>query len=210
MSGASTHPSVEDEMRERFQRDTADHELTVLHDDGLYRHLRVKAPGDFAYWFDVVTWPGNLCVTGDCGTYVFARIQDMFEFFRRPSRHGEASINAWYWGEKLKAPQGRDRVRVFSEEAYHRRVGEWIAYQVEQLEAEDVADFTGAVSEQLLDPVDNEHDAQRRLAEFTWKHVTLQDAWEWDLRDWDWAYIWSCWAIVDAIARYDEHAEAPA
>lgn len=30
----------------RFARDTAQHEMTVLHDDGLYRHLRFQR----TYW----------------------------------------------------------------------------------------------------------------------------------------------------------------
>ena len=60
------------EAAERFPRDTADHQLTVLHDDGLYRHLRFQAPGTSLYWFDLVTWPGHLSFTGEVDGYTFA------------------------------------------------------------------------------------------------------------------------------------------
>ena len=44
--------------RERFQADVARHGMTVLRDDGLYRHLRFRRPDCSAYWFDLLTAPG--------------------------------------------------------------------------------------------------------------------------------------------------------
>jgi hypothetical protein len=48
----------------RFLLDTAFHRLEIVRDDGLYRHLRMKQPGKSCYYFDIVTWPGYLTVTG--------------------------------------------------------------------------------------------------------------------------------------------------
>lgn len=70
---------------ERFLKDVAKHEMTVIRDDGINRHLRFKNPNDSSYWFDLITWPGTLCIDGDCGTYVFKRTPDMFQFFRTDS-----------------------------------------------------------------------------------------------------------------------------
>lgn len=54
----------------------------MLHEDGIYRHIRFRQPGTMCMHFDLITWPGYLCYTGDMGTYVFTRLADMFEFFR--------------------------------------------------------------------------------------------------------------------------------
>ena len=53
--------------RERFAKDTATHAMTILRDDGLYRHLRFKRPNTSSYYFDIITWPGYLAITGDMG-----------------------------------------------------------------------------------------------------------------------------------------------
>lgn len=49
----------ETEARERFDVDVAEHKMTVLRDEGLYRHLRFQKPGTSCYYFDLVTWPGH-------------------------------------------------------------------------------------------------------------------------------------------------------
>jgi hypothetical protein len=97
-------------VAERFPRDVAGHQMIPSRDDGLYRHLRFRRVAPWvkdgvtqppsrssSYWFDLVTWPGHLTITGDCGTYTFARTDDMFEFFRGQQ------INPGYWAEKVKA-----------------------------------------------------------------------------------------------------------
>src|SRR5699024_12293847 len=43
-----------------FVDQTAQHQLAVLHDEGLYRHLRMAAPGTSMWHWEVVTWPGHL------------------------------------------------------------------------------------------------------------------------------------------------------
>ena len=84
---------------ERFAKDVADHQMTVLMDIGVYRHLMFKKPDRSEHWFEIVTTPGMLVIRGDMETWVFSRIPDMFNFFR--GKDGE--INADYWQEKLLA-----------------------------------------------------------------------------------------------------------
>jgi len=117
----------------RFQADTANHTMTVLHDDGLYRHLRFKAPGNGFYWFDLVTWPGALSITGDVDGYTFRRMEDMFAFFRMSSSCG---INPHYWQEKVVA--GREGLRTYSKDLLNQQVAE------ELKEAE--ADYPGVTA----------------------------------------------------------------
>jgi len=108
---------------ERFKRDTKDHEMTVLHEDGLYRHLRFRKPagGYSEYWFDLVTWPGVLVIRGDMETFAFSRAEDMLAFFRECGR-----VNPGYWGEKLLAPRSRD-VRRYSEDKFRQIITETAA-----------------------------------------------------------------------------------
>ncbi|KDN86770.1 hypothetical protein [Kitasatospora cheerisanensis] len=112
--------NAEQQSKERFAADAKDHVLTVLHDDGLYRHLRARSPktSDY-YWFELITAPGTLIFRGDGESFVFARLPDMFEFFRSPS----GRVNPSYWAEKLTSD--RDSVKAFDEDRFVRRVKEY-------------------------------------------------------------------------------------
>lgn len=110
----STDPITE--VADRFARETKNHTMTVLRDDGLYRHLRFKAPDNGFYWFDLITWPGYLTFVGDGEGYVFTRIEDMFGFFRG------SRINPQYWAEKVV--DGRGRLKTYSEERFRQLVTE--------------------------------------------------------------------------------------
>lgn len=42
-----------------FLKDVREHEMIVIRDDGVNRHIRFKRPQEGAYWFDIITWPGT-------------------------------------------------------------------------------------------------------------------------------------------------------
>lgn len=115
---------------ERFATDTATHRMTVAHDDGLHRHLRFrkwvetngKEGPSSSYWFDLVTWPGYLTIAGDCGTYTFARTDDMFEFFRGSGKYG---LNPGYWAEKVRA-QEPSGVSDYSQDKLRAAIADYI------------------------------------------------------------------------------------
>lgn len=110
-------------IHERFTKDTANHAMEVLREDGIYRHLRFKAPGTTCYHFDLITWPGYLCYTGDMGTFVFTRVRDMLEFFRSKRRSdGRFSIDHRYWAEKCEGQDKCDGLREFEPEAFKREI----------------------------------------------------------------------------------------
>lgn len=163
----------DDEVPARFAKDTARHELTVLRDDGLYRHLRFRQPADpeskrwtGAYWFDLVTWPGNLVINGDMETFAFAREEDMFGFFRGHKP------NPGYWAEKLRAPRPRD-VREFSNDHFRQHVLDVLS------EAEEAGGIPGGLREAVQlevlehDETSYEDGARRVLADFRYGIFTF-------------------------------------
>lgn len=204
--------TTEERVRETFAKDTAEHELEVIRDDGLYRHLRFKRPDTICFSYDLVTWPGYLAFVGDMGDYVFSRIDDMFKFFEgEPGR-----INPHYWAQKLKAPRGTgsDASREYSEEAFRASLLEWLGVNKEGTldSVFDLAEnehvypslLAEAIDREIFDYWDrpaDEHQAReviQRLEDEGYFH----DAWEMSLRDYDTQYLWCCFAIVRGIEMY--------
>lgn len=113
--------------KEQFTKDVTDHVLEIIRDDGVNRHIRVQEPGTMCMHIDLITWPGYLCYTGDMGTYVFSRITDMFEFFRKGKSYHEKDsvldhIDRRYWAEKLQAVDRSDGVLKFDVEMFKREI----------------------------------------------------------------------------------------
>lgn len=180
-------PTAEKGIAERFARETAQHQMTVLHDDGLYRHLRFRATWwqppllkqqtSSFYWFDLITIPGALTFQGDGTSYVFSRIADMFEFFRSPV----GRVNPGYWSEKLTSTRnGQDGVKVYDEKLFRQHVIEDFVEHARsrgyttragKVVSGGVPRGTGkALREQVLDDPDGmlafEPDARRIIDEF--------------------------------------------
>lgn len=70
-----------DQIEKQFLNDVKDHGIDIKLDIGAYRHIKFKNPKYGYYWFELITTPNQLTIHGDCGTYVFSRIEDMFCFF---------------------------------------------------------------------------------------------------------------------------------
>lgn len=199
-----------EDIAERFARETAKHQMTVLHEDGLYRHVRFAEPGHSFYWFDLVTWPGNLVFRGDGMSYAFAREKDMFEFFN----FDRGRINPGYWSEKLTSH--RECVAVYSQEKFERLVKEAF---VEAVRYGDAPRGLGkAVRAEILDAeeIGWEDGAYQVLRDFRffknpadrwdWRKTPdfeFRDTWEWNLRDYDWWFLWACHGIAWGIGQYD-------
>lgn len=193
----------------RFKTDTKNHQMTVLHDDGLYRHLRFKPPGISFYWFDIVTWPGKLAFVGDGEGFVFSRLDDMFEFFRM----SRGRINPMYWAEKLVTDTGR--ARAYSVEKFNGRLAEALA-NVE----DDYPGVTAAWAAHVEDYDTNyAPNAREALADFRFvpegapveqPPFRFTDTWEWDFQDWHWWFLWACQGIAWGISQYDALKAEPA
>ena len=90
---------LQSRVESQFAKNTANHNVEIHQDDGLYRHLKCTNNGSQVYRFDLITWPGHLTITGDMGCYTWARVPDMFAFVR-------GSIKSTsYFTEKLKAAE---------------------------------------------------------------------------------------------------------
>lgn len=199
------------EVRARFVRDTESHELEVLLDQGVYRHLKFRRPGTYCMGFDIVTWPGHLAVSGDMGTAVFSRLHDMFEFFRaspeREAVHGGLYINASYWAEKCEANDGE--VKEFRESLLEALVKERFDEHVAQNggDAEANAELWDELESEVLSAT-NTHEAIAAMDGFeSADHPDFEfmDAWEYasSIEDYTFHFIWRLFAIAHAIQAYD-------
>lgn len=190
------------EPADRFSRDVPEHEMTVLHDDGLYRHIRFKKPGTMMYFFDLVTWPGSLVINGDMGTYTFSREPDMIrEFFG-----GTGYINADYWAEKT--PGGSDSVKEFSRERFRAYV--WEHYRQhcddQDLDFQKRKALWVELRWRVLDPHHYDGDlgsAYAALNSFAEAELTF-DVCDIDgaLTEYAWHYLWCCCAIAAGCRDY--------
>lgn len=133
-------------LMRRFNSATEDHQLTVLHDDGLYRHLSFRALGSSFYWFHLITWPGNLTITGDMGTWTFRRVEDMFTFFT-------GYINSGYWAEKLQNGDtgGRATAREYDEDLFKKWLVEDFSERSRDLGYADTSQWWSEIKDHVLD-----------------------------------------------------------
>lgn len=111
---ASENECMEDELTDMAHchnmtlKDIENHVLTIVRDDGEYRHLQFRAPeSGKRFPFDIITYPRHLVISSQAGYYLFADRNDLFQHFRGnymvPDGHGGERINAQYWTEKLVA-----------------------------------------------------------------------------------------------------------
>ena len=197
-----------DYIIKRFREDTANHSMEVLHDDGIYRHLKFSNKGSQVYRFDLITWPGWLTICGDMGTTVFSRLPDMFEFFR--SFDDGIGINPGYWAEKVQS-NGDKGIKEFSKTKFR----EAIDYHVEMW-AEAAGKEHGKQLKQLREEFEDQllhsessYEAHNSVYHFVSdvEGFDFQDFFEHDLTDYTFHYIWQLYAIVWGIKTYDAHRE---
>lgn len=198
----------------RFLRDVQDHQMTIIRDDGVHRHIRFQKPGSTNMFFDLITWPGHLCYTGDMGTFVFQRLQDMFEFFRadrkqkRNEENDTLAINPAYWGEKLEAIDRSAGFRKWSEATFDSRVreefGDWLDNG--ELSEAQKSNAREDFENNVIDAIANGKDSAYRAAldfEFEGERP-FEDWWEVDTDEYTFHFLWCCYALAWGVERYDE------
>lgn len=185
------------EQRRQFESNTTKHQMTVLHDDGVYRHVRFAEPGTSLWHFDLITWPGHLTISGDIGQgYTFARIADMFDFFHpieEPWR-----INPSYWWEKMPGSQ-HDAARKFSADRLKRiaqdTIAEWDLLPADKARAQgqlndawSLVDFE--VEYEYRNILDRfEFIPASTTSNISGRPIRFYDTWEWDALDFDHHYL---------------------
>jgi hypothetical protein len=170
----------------RFARETAKHQMTVLHDDGLYRHLKFMSPGHGSFGaFHLITWPYNLVAkTGWTFHFDIDATEDTFDLFRRTALPGE--INPGYWQEKVRA--GRDEIYGYSMDLLKKEIKDskrqWIRddldNRITKLAKElgfDEAKVTDDMRKRLAEQVEPEWNAyKRQLRKAVHDHFFSDDA----------------------------------
>lgn len=164
--------SVVDRVAKAFPIDTAKHELLILHDDGVYRHLRWREPGTrrWTHGVDITTWPGHLAISGDMGSYVFHREHDMVGFFRGK----EPSFT--YWAEKVVAQDQSSPVKVKTPYSLRSTIKDWAQDHAYGLfsRLEDVKAFYRDVEAELLLDLVSEYDIDE--VESRWQNFSMAEA----------------------------------
>jgi hypothetical protein len=193
-------------------------------DGSLFRHIRFKKPGSMSMHFDLITWPGHLCYTGDMGTYVFRRLDDMLEFFRSGRKEGPLHIDLGYWSEKLIAVDGgrnKGSATEFSMDRFKRVINEyrigWIrdAKTYGRLTKEERRQLWEAVDEAVLYNFDEgEHAVYARANDFSWSKghrlpgndptYSFDDLWDHRFTDYTYHFTWCCYALAWGIRQYDK------
>ena len=200
--------------REDFLKDVDRHEMTILRDDGLYRHARFSRPGTRIMQFDLITWPGYLCYCGDMGEYVFTRLADMFEFFRKPD--ARSGVDLQYWAEKCRAADRVDSIKKYDPDVARQVIFEWMeSWMRDQDFAEgdeegsivvppELYEVRNAVIDDILCHVDaGEHELREAIRGFECNGFEFYDFWEADLTEYTFRFVWCCYALVWGIAQYD-------
>ncbi|MFB5948420.1 hypothetical protein [Klebsiella pasteurii] len=202
----------------RFLLDTAEHRLEIFLDNGVYRHLRMQQPGTSCYYYDIITWPGYLTVTGDMGTWTFSRVRDMFNFF--DGWTGE--INTHYWSEKLEAGTGcsaRELIaKEYDHDAFCSSLKEWLSDYLTDDEEEpgvdwddesdepdsDKARIRETVRELYRADFSNDWEAYSAINDADWPECI--DTWELcanlTYKTYTTYFRWILFAITRAISKY--------
>jgi len=181
-----------------FEEAVKDHSMVIELDSGVHRSLYFSNNGGSVYHFRINTWPGHLCISGDMGTYVFSRLEDMFEFFRGDK------VNLSYWSEKIQSESRfGSGVMEFSQEKLVEQVREWVA--------DTSSDVRDEVEESLIPYITDvgEGAALNEIYNFSGTanfSDFFTDLSPWCYRNYTVHFEWCCEAIVWAIKKYDEES----
>ena len=182
----------------RFACDVQKHQLEIVQDSDIYRHIKLATPGTVVMRFDLITWPGHLCYTGDMGTFVFSRTWDMFNFFRG------SHPNPSYWGEKVLAPDRHGGILQYSADAFKARIKEYFENHTYDWEKDKKKAAWLKIEKQVLPVADSgEYPAKEAASRFS----VFCDFWETDCTEYSFHFEWCCHAIPWAIAQYDKCKE---
>ena len=191
--------------KEQFLKDVENHEMRILMDNESYRHLRFQKPGTINQYFDLITWPGHLAITGDMGSYTFSRAIDMFAFFR----NAKLEINSGYWAEKCVAEDTIAGIQEYSRDRFRETIEEQFDSFYEGIEEHDRKELWDDIEDSVLIHADNPYSALDAAMSYKddqgWQ--PFADHWEYTLQVKTTQYVWSLYAIVWGIQQFDKAKE---
>lgn len=173
-------------------------------DQGVYRHLEFRqADGSWNHGFHIITTPWRLMVTGDMGTWVFSRLEDMFEFFRTD----KGRINCSYWAEKCinGVHGGSEAGTVYDGDVYQANI-------IDSLSNYSLSASVRSQIKKEIKEIDfsDEYSAvdSMRSYKFYYKNSEkrpfhFQEVWEVSTKTYGYHFIWCLYAIAWSIQQYD-------
>lgn len=190
---------------ERFLDDVKNHQLTIVQNDGVSRHLKFANPNDCNQYFNITTSPNYLVITGDMGSLVFSRLYDMFNFFR----NDDLKINPDYWAEKIRTTTYEAQIASYSK--FDLEQAKKIAQEDLNTYLEDNDDLSEEDRASLLEDFEleilrseDEYEIVEAIRNFNFKGFEF-DEFYWDgCRVYTYSYIWLCYAIVWGIKKFDK------
>lgn len=207
-------------IAKRFNVETIHHQMTVLHDHGLYKHLRFlpvhpdPKQRTNSMWFDLITWPHNLVIRGDYGdTHAFSRVEDMLGFFRESAWKREPNLH--YWAEKLTS--NRDSVHCYNEQIMRDHIRDAVNDEIRTEGTINRPGLREAVQRNVLDELCGDEQSDRTVvANFEYYQnpddqyaypskqpdFDFDASWEWKLSDYDWSFVWACHAVLWGTEYY--------
>lgn len=199
--------------QDRLLHDVANHQMEVLRDEGLYRHLRFSNPGQWAYWFELITWPGHLVIAGDVGTYAFKRhgTDDMLSFFRagdtwRAENPGKLYISPCYWAEKCDSVDRHGKLDEFDPDKFRDQVLEHVEIFLDSNEDADRQAILQQVEEDVLSAASSgEYEAIDALYSFRHERLSFDDFFDGSsCNSYTFSFLWSLYAISWGVQAYDD------
>lgn len=203
--------------KDRFLGIVKNHQMKIDSDSSSHRHLVFKEPSSSAYHFNITTWPGYLCVSGDMGCFVFKYpMPDMFSFFR--DKKPDWGINPGYWEEKVCAqPMHGGGVKIYSRNKTEAQLRELLEDHKEYLaecnepdQQENIAAAESYVSEIIATYLEDKYEAVSALRNWDYDLAggmsfdCVSDALQ---EEFTAQYLFCCHAVVWAIKQYDNHQE---
>lgn len=199
--------------QKRFLGNVENHEMHIVNDDGVNRFVRFRNKERSSYWFDLITWNGCLCISSDCGTFVFSRLEDMFEFFRTDKEYqkkhlGKIIINTGYWEEKLTAVSHRNGTKEYSHKELVINMKQYIKDRWEFDDWAQMREVWKDIKDDLLCYIEgnNEDVALDRVYNYRSDYGhTFEEIWDYGSpTEYTFDYLWCIYAISWGIAQYDK------
>lgn len=209
----------------QFLKDIQDHTMTVLQDDGVRRHLRFGRVGESCESFEILTWPGTLCYTGDMGTFVFSRTTDMFKFFRTDQSNprlapGDLAINPGYWAEKIQATDMFKGHSAFDPDKFRQNVLSRLDSAFEHLIDDETNELPPEHQTKKTEVLENLKSEVFYISDSGGEQLARSaldgcsdskyfgEFWDVDCCSYTNRFIWCCYALAWSIATYDKSKAA--
>lgn len=203
---------MQDPRIQRFKDRLKTCTMTIVHADGVYRHLCFRNsnsdfPGNCA--FNVVTWPGYACIYGDWfDSHVITCEHDMLTEFLNVSH-----IPYEYWEKKMKLAGRHQTLRETSAEA----CDQWLDQHMQDL-AEEWPHLTEDELHDIRDEYESCFDANdilvwqqlEELGDFTTKNhgsipLAISDAQELSLTEYTDGFLIACKGLRFAAKQWAKH-----